>query len=335
MMMATTASDQPATGQDSDGLALTTDAPSVIRMIGGRGLARMTILGGLLVAVYFQPIKTTLIHRWINDGTWSYGWLVPLLSLYFLSHGRETLGRITVKPAYAGLVVLVASLGCYLATTWIYHYSYPRVLTLVGCIVGLTLFLGGWAVLRAALFPILFLIFAIPLPQGMYVDLTMPLQRWASLVTASILSMLPNVYAEVSGVVVDYTHGAVSGHLNVEQACSGMRSMMAIITLGVATAYLGDRPRWQRITMVIACLPIAVACNTVRVTATGLLHVYQDSAFGRQLHFDWLTGPTPHAMLGLATFLIAVGLFSLVGWVLSNLLIDEADPKGNPGAESR
>ncbi len=333
-MTATTASNKSAVGQAGVEMAFGADAPSLLRMIGGRGLARIAILGGLLVAVYFQTIKTTLIHRWISDGTWSYGWLVPLFSLYFLSHRRDMLRRSAVRPTYAGLVVLLASLACYLLTIWVYHYSYPRALTLVGCIVGLTLFLGGWGVLRAAWFPIVFLIFAIPLPQGIYVGLTMPLQRLASLVTASVLSMLPNVYAEVSGVVVDYTYGSVSGHLNVEQACSGMRSMMAIITLGVAAAYLGDRPRWQRITMVIACLPIAVACNTVRVTATGLLHVYQDSALGRRLHFDWLTGPTPHAMLGLITFLIAVALFSLVGWVLSNLLIDEVEPTGDPGAES-
>ena len=70
--------------------------------------------------------------------------------------------------------------------------------------------------------------------------------------------------------MIDYLGpGGLSGQLNVEEACSGMRLMMAFVTLGVAMAYLGDRPAWQRVIMVIFCVSIAVLCNTIRVTTTG------------------------------------------------------------------
>lgn len=302
--------------------------------IGRRALVQIVILAVLLGAVYWQTIKTAMVYRWINDGTWSYGWLVPLFSIYFLSTQREVLAAVVRRMSYAGLVVMLASLACYFMTIWVYPYSYPRALTLLGVIVGLTLFLGGWDVLRAAWFPIAFLAFAIPLPQSIYVQMTMPLQKLASIVTTTVLSLLPDVHAEVSGIVIDYSYGSVFGHLNVEQACSGMRSMMAIVTLGVAMAYLGMRPAWQRIVMVICCVPIAIFCNIVRVTTTGLLHVFKDSPVGRSLHFEWFTGATPHALLGMVTFMVALGLFVLVGWVLGNLMVEEAGPVGERGAGS-
>jgi exosortase len=102
----------------------------------------------------------------------------------------------------------------------------------------------------------------------------------------------------------------------VEEACSGMRLMMAFVTLGVAMAYLGDRPVWQRLVMVASCVPIAVACNAIRVTVTGLLHVYGRGELARG---------TPHQLLGFVMLAIALGLFSALGYVLSRLFIEESD----------
>ena len=97
------------------------------------------------------------------------------------------------------------------------------------------------------------------------------------------------LYTEAQAVVIDYVMpGRPPGQLNVEEACSGMRLMMAFVTLGVAMAYLRDRPAWQRIVMVLSCVPIAVFCNSIRVTTTGLLHVH-----GRQE----LAAGTAHQLL--------------------------------------
>jgi exosortase/archaeosortase family protein len=113
--------------------------------------------------------------------------------------------------------------------------------------------------------------------------------------------------------------------LNVEQACSGMRLTMAFVTLGIAMAYLGNRPVWQRLVLCGLCVPIAVLCNVIRVILTGLLYVFKDEPIGIKLGFESWTRGTPHALLGMAMLPIALGLFALSGWILSNLFIEEAD----------
>lgn len=304
------------------------NVPSLLHAIGRRRLIQIAVLAVLVVAVYWHPIKLQILHRWRFDATWTYGWLVPVFSLYFLHTKRTRLAAAPIRPSYIGLLALLASLACYFTTIWVYPMGYPRALTLIGVIFSLTLFLGGWGVLKLVWFPIAFLTLGIPLPQSIYVHLTMPLQKLASHATATVLNLLPGVHAETSGVVVDYSYAGVFDSLNVEQACSGMRSMMAIVTLGFALAYLGVRPAWQRVVMAASCIPIAICCNVFRVTVTGLLHVFQDSSIGRALHFEWLLGPTPHAMFGLVTFLIALGLYLLLGWILANLFVEEPDVEG-------
>jgi exosortase len=308
------------------------NVPSLLHAIGRRGLIQIAVLVVLVVAVYWHPIKLQILHRWRYDATWSYGWLVPIFSLYFLHTQRAKLAAVPIRPSYVGLLVLLTSLGCYFTTIWVYPMGYPRALTLISVVFSLILFVGGWGVLKLAWFPIAFLALGIPLPQSIYVHLTMPLQKLASHATATVLNLLPSVHAEMSGVVVDYSYAGVFDSLNVEQACSGMRSMMAIVTLGFALAYLGVRPMWQRVVMAASCVPIAICCNVFRVTVTGLLHVFQDSSIGRALRFEWLVGPTPHAIFGLVTFLMALGLYLLLGWVLANLFVEESVAEG--GVES-
>jgi len=172
--------------------------------------------------------------------------------------------------------------------------------------------------LRVVWFPISFLVMAIPLPDQYYVKLTMPLRKLASEVATVLLGLLPNLETESSGVVIEFFNAATgnTGVLNVEEACSGMRLMMAFVTLGLAMAYLGQRPNWQRVIMVLCCVPIALFCNIIRVSVTGIIHVYD---------IESLASGTPHELLGLAMLPVALGLFALVGWVLKNLFVEETE----------
>jgi exosortase len=185
--------------------------------------------------------------------------------------------------------------------------------------------LGGWSVIRVAWFPILFLLLAVPLPQQKYVELTMPMRQIASSVAAAVMPLFASgLHTESQAVVIDYVMpGRPPGTLNIEEACAGMRLTMAFVTLGVAMAYLGDRPLWQRLAMVLSCVPIAILCNAVRVTVTGLLYIHGQESLARG---------TPHQLLGIAMLAIALGLFSLLGYVLSRLVIEVPEPTAGPNA---
>ena len=286
---------------------------------------RIAIVTTFLVLAYWGAIRHTLVSRWIHDGNWSHGWLIPVLSLYFLSTQRAALARAMSRPSYIGAVVLAFSLSLYFVSAWWFRMAYPQALSIVGAIAGVTLLLGGWGVLRVAWFPILFLCFAVPLPHSIYVDLTMPLRRLATVAAAALMPLFaPGLHTEAQSVVIDYTWPTSAtglptvsqGTLNVEEACSGMRLMMAFVVLGVSMAYLFVQSWWQRAIMVASCIPIAVFCNTIRVTVTGLLHVHGRSDLSRG---------TPHQLLGLVTLGVAMGLFSLLGFVLSHLFVEESE----------
>lgn len=280
---------------------------------------RLAVLAILVALVYHDEIRG-LVNRWINDGNWSHGWLIPAFSVYFLASRRQQLAAVQPRTSLFGLLVLVASLVGYFVAGWRFGMGYPQSLSLVGTIFGVTLFLGGWQVMRVAWFPIVFLALAIPLPQQVYVDLTMPLRKLASQVAAAAMPLFaPGLHTEAQAVVIDYVMpGRGAGQLNVEEACSGMRSIMAFVTLGVAMAYLNERPTWQRIVLLASCVPIAVFCNTIRVTTTGLFFVYGHSELARG---------TPHTLLGVAMFALALGLYSALSYALGNLFVQSPEDR--------
>jgi exosortase len=293
-------------------------SPAWTGSISSLARIRIAVVAALVLAAYWGPIRHYLVARWLVDGNWSHGWLIPLFSVYFLVMRREELARCTPRPNYLGAVILAFSLAAYFWSAWRARMAYPQSLSLVGTVFGATLLLGGWSVMRVAWFPIMFLFFAIPLPQSVYVELTRPLRELASTVAAAVMPLfVPGLHTQAQAVVIDYVRpGMAPGQLNVEEACSGMRLMMAFVTLGVAMAYLGDRPLWQRVIMVASCLPIAVLCNAVRVTTTGLLTITG--------HAEYAQG-TPHQLLGMVMLLIALGCYALIGYILSHLFVEAAD----------
>lgn len=276
---------------------------------------RLAVIMGLLAWAYWDVLTQQLAWPWMNDANWSHGWLIPVFSLYFLHTRRDQLSACAPRANYWGAILLALSLTAYFVSAWRLRMAYPQALSLVGAIFGLTLLMGGWAIMRVAWFPIAFLVLSVPLPAQYYVNLTMPLRRLASQVAAAVMPLFaPGLHTEAQSVVIDYIMpGYGSGQLNVEEACSGMRSIMAFVTLGVAMAYLHERPAWQRVILVLLCVPIAVFCNAIRVTVTGLLYVYNHRS---------LAEGTPHTLLGVLMFVVALGLFSLVGYVLQRLFVD-------------
>ncbi len=276
---------------------------------------QILLISLLVLFVYWGPIRHTLVARWISDGNWSHGWLIPIFSIYFLVTRRVALMRVVPNPTLWGVPIVLGALLVFFWSAWWARMAYPQALMIVPTLIGLVLLLGGWNVLKVVWFPVLFLALTVPLPHRTYFELTTPLRILASKASAAILPLLiPGLHTDAQAVVIDYMGpGIPPGQLNVEEACSGMRLLMAFVTLGIAMAYLGDRPVWQRLVLVAACLPIALFCNIVRVTTTGYLSISG--------HRDLAQG-TAHQLLGLAMLVLALGLFSLLGYVLSHLFVE-------------
>ena len=117
-----------------------------------------------------------------------------------------------------------------------------------------------------------------------------------------MLTRPPTLSASVSGVVIDVIYKGVKMEpaLDVAEACSGMRLLMAFMALGVAMAYLHYRPMWQRLILLSSTIPIAIFCNVIRVTVTGFIYILCDPRYAQGV---W------HDLLGMLMLPLAFGLY--------------------------
>jgi exosortase len=222
------------------------------------------LLAGLVLALY-EPVLKLLVLDWWQDPNYGHGFFVPLFVGYILWQERSRWRDVTRQPSNWGLLamlgavglLMVGSLGAELFTS---RFS---LLLLFG---GMVLFLAGWKTLRAVCFPLGFLFFMIPLPAIIYNEVTLPLQLLASRFAVHSLQIL-RVPALREGNLIflpNYT-------LEVVEACSGIRSLMALLALAVAYGYWLQERSWMRIALVIMMAPIAIISNGLRIVGSGML----------------------------------------------------------------
>jgi exosortase len=306
--------------------------------LGLHRLVKILVLGGLLGFVFRSEIEQ-LVHRWLTDPNWSHGFLIPLFGLYFLHQKKQAILHLEYAPDplpaflrgrrpaplgpgqtranYLGLLVLLLVLVFYAFNVVSpAGYAYLRPISLLAAVGAVVLFLGGWRLVRCTWLPIAFCVFAIPLPRRYYVGLTLPLRHLSAVVATAFLNLVPDLDATTRGAVVEivYQGRRLEPALDVAEACSGMRLLMAFLALGVAMAYLHERPKWQRAILLLSTVPIAILCNIVRVTATGFLYVLADPRYTQGIYHD---------LLGLAMLPLAFGLYGLLAWFMASLFVEE------------
>jgi exosortase len=270
---------------------------------------KIGVLGALICWLYSHEIES-MVSTWIHDGNWSHGFIIPLFSLYFLHQRRERLALAERKTNWLGLGLVIVSFLVYLVSIYPLKMGYPRLMAMLMTMLGVVLFCCGWRVIKVVWLPILYLFFAMPLPTRLYVSLTMPMRRWASQVSAAVLDLIPNLEATATSVIIEGFYKGKPFQLNVAEACAGMRLMMAFFALSVAMAYLSDRPAWHRIILVLSAFPIALFCNFVRVTITGILYVMVDPR---------LAEGGFHTALGLLMLPLAFLLYWAIAGVLNKI----------------
>ncbi len=291
-------------------------------LIGPVGRWKIGIIAALLALIYWQELAA-MFYTWTHNGDWSHGLLVPIYSLYFLNSRRRKLVGVNPRGSYLGLACLCLAALLFMASVTGPMIAYARSVSVVVSIFGAVLLVGGGRVVKVAWFPILFLLFAVPLPPPVMFQLTLPLRQVASQVAAMVLQLVSDTQAHTEGVVIVVSHGAEFFKLNVERACAGMRLMMAFFALGTAITFLSERPVWHRVVMILSCLPIALLCNIIRVTTTSAIHVFVGK--------EYASG-SAHTFLGLAMLLVAFGLFFAISYVLNNLFVEVPEHEGGSGS---
>jgi len=262
--------------------------------------AAIAWFGALLIAAYF-PILRKLVDQWMTDDDVSHGFFVPLVAGYIVWQRRETLLDLPWKPAWWGLGLLAwsgiqAFLGMLGAELFLQRTAFLEAL------VGLLLVLGGTAVIRALLFPLLLLPFMIPIPTVIYNQITFPLQLFASQVAEYCLLLL-NIPVLRDGNILELA----SQKLSVAEACSGIRSLLMLTFLSLVYAYFFDSKVWMRWALFLCTIPIAIIANAGRVTITGILS---------EIDKDLATGIF-HETEGFVIFGIAFAFLAFTHWAIN------------------
>jgi exosortase len=219
----------------------------------------------------YGPTLYHLVGQWLHDPNFSHGFFVPLFTAFVIWQNRHRLSRLALQPSWIGLGFLALALGLLVlgelgAELFLARFS------LVLFIAGLAVFFLGWNYLRSLFFPLAFLLLMIPIPTIVFNGITFPLQLLASRVAATSLPWLGVPVLREGNVIV-----LPSMALEVADACSGIRSLMSLVTLAIIYGYLMEKRVSVRVLLALASIPIAVLANSARIIGTGLLVQYWDS----------------------------------------------------------
>ena len=220
--------------------------------------------GGLLILCYW-PILYRMGVQWATDDNMGHGFFVPLFAGYVVWQRRNELIAEPRKPnilglavvVFAGLLSLVATLGVELFTA---RFSF------VVALFGTVLYLGGTRWIKILLFPLLLLLFMIPIPAIVYSALTLKLQTLASELGEFMISAVGIPVLRQGNTLV-----IPSQTLDIAEACSGIRSLMTLLFLALIVSYFTDKKIWMRWALLAATVPIAILANGMRVGITGML----------------------------------------------------------------
>jgi exosortase len=264
---------------------------------------KLSILALLTLTAYI-PTFIWMYDRWVaHDTYYSHGFLVPFISIFLVWLKRESLSKIEIKPANLGwLFFLFGILAHALSANKLVRVYFTSGFSLIVVLIGLTLLFFGKKILRQVLFPILFLVFMVPAPLVALSDTSFRLKIFAAQASTKIINLL-GVPAIREGSIIRTIHS----QMIVEDPCSGIRSLIALIALGSLMAYFSNISRTKKIIVFFSSIPIAVVSNIIRIVALSLA----SEMYGAKFAMGWF-----HNTMGILVFVFAFFGLSLIAKLL-------------------
>jgi exosortase len=265
-------------------------------------------VGALLLlgfALLYRHVFVKLVSDWYNDDNYSHGFLIIPLALYLAWERRERFAATANRPAALGLVVVIGSVMVLIAGILGAELFLTRI-SIVGTLAGSALFLFGWQRLRVLAFPLGVLLLMIPVPAIIFNQIAFPLQLLASRVGEFTLSSVEIPVLREGNVLI-----LANTTLEVAEACSGIRSLVSLLTLGIMFGYFTDPRTWVRVVIAVSTVPIAIVANAARVAGTGMAA----SRFGPEAAQGFL-----HESAGMVVFAVAFLMMIAVQRVLIRLV---------------
>lgn len=263
----------------------------------------MFLLVGSLFLLYWQVV-TRLVSDWSNDDNYSHGFLVVPLAAYLVWERRDRLRGLAPHPAVFGLFLVAGSVLVLLAGLLGAELFLTRI-AIIGTLAGAVVFVLGWQHLKVLSFPLAVLLLMIPIPAIIYNQIVFPLQLLASQVGEMSLALARIPVLREGNILI-----LANTSLEVAEACSGIRSLISLLTLGIFYGYFTDHRASVRMLIALSTVPVAIFANGFRVAGTGIAaHYYGAAAADGFFHTfaGWL--------VFVVAFVMLFCLMQLVRWV--------------------
>ena len=261
----------------------------------------ISIITGLLLYAYYPLLDPLLTRYETRDSYYSHGYLVPFVTLYLIWRKRKELAVLSPDGSFWGLPLILLGLFIYIVGYFL-RLNVPGYFSFLVVIFGITIFLGGWQITKVLLFPLLFIIFMLPLPTVVILGISFEIKMYVSEISSWFINLL-GIETSTSGSRIFYPGGFVW----VGDPCSGLRSLISFLALGTVVVQLSTGGIWKKWILFISVVPIALLSNVVRIVVLTLASYI----YGSQITSGFL-----HDFMGIAVFVI--GFIFLV--TLMNLL---------------
>jgi exosortase len=278
------------------------------------------------VTMFGRSVLVWMTERWYGDaayggsGNYTHGPLIPVVSLAVLWMKRREIYNAVREPSTFGLVLVgLALFGHYVGAKA--QQSRVSLLALVALIWAIPYAIYGWKVARHLLFPVALLIYCVPLQ---FLDQqTFVLKMFATHASAMVLNGI-GIHVYVNGADIIFLADQ-SQRLNVAEACSGLRSLLALSALAAIYGYLTMPTLLKKWILFLSAIPLAMIGNVARIVIVGI--------FARAVNYKLGTGLV-HDYGGFFIFAVAIGLMVAVGAML-NMNYREIWQKWTSGATAR
>src|SRR5665213_365014 len=219
----------------------------------------------LICLVAFREALSELVHRWIVQEEYSHGFLIPVIVAWLLWTRRDAILASIGRPTWTGPALILLAAVMHIVGKLSALFILSQVAFVVA-LIGITLGLGGYSLLKVVFVPLIFLLFAIPLPYFIDTVLSFRLQLISSELGVFFIRLF-QIPVFLEGNVIDL--GVYK--LQVVEACSGLRYLYPLMSLGFLVAYFFQAPLWQRALVFLSTIPITIVMNSFRIGVVGVL----------------------------------------------------------------
>jgi exosortase len=275
----------------------------------------------LALAFLYAGVLAKLGRDWWTDENYSHGLLVPFVIAFIVWTEFDELKKSAQKSSFRlGFLAILFALAMLLGGTLGAELFTQRI-SFVLMIAGIIVYFFGARILKFLVVPFLLLLLAIPIPQIIFNKIAFPLQIWASQAAVWGIRLFEVASVRKGNVIEILPQGATQIiALEVVEACSGIRSLMTLVTLALILAYFTREKSedtrlpfyknfdfWRAVLLMLSAIPIAILTNAARVTATGVLTYYYGK---RATEGAW------HDAQGWLVYVVALVLLILVNFIL-------------------